>query len=497
MGNYSRYKYVNTVFADTDAIVVPNGTTAERLGTELGQIRYNTDIGLVEVYAAGGWQPLDAPPAVTSISGTINENTNSTITVLGSGFKTGSTVGITGAAVNGIQRNLATTFVSSTSLTAATNAAVVNYVGGQVFNVKVTNSSGLSGELTNAGTVDRDPVWVTPAGSLGTVFDSNRSRTFQLSANDPDAGATITYSIISGSLPPGGSLNTSTGLISGPYNAVGSNTTSSFTVRATSSQGSETADRAFSITVNSPVVTTFNATGGSNFSVPSGVTSVRVLVIGGGGGGGQNAGGAGGAGGMVEQPAFPVTPGGSVPLFIGGGGGTDTNGQASTFGSITAIAGGRGTPNNGRGNDGGSGGSSSAGNGTTTGQQPAQGGFSNGFGFGGGTSNSGDGAPRGSGGGGGAGGAGQTVGSANSGGNGGASRNSDITGSSIAYAGGGGGSSHFGGDGRIGGGGGAGNGGFGGGGQPAVANRGSGGGGGNGYGPNGGSGGPGIVVVRY
>ena len=173
MTDYSKAKYSGKAsdpkFLGTEGIVMPQGTTAERPGApELGTLRYNTQLGFMEQYNATGWAGIDAPPTVTNLTGTISADTDSTITVSGSNFKSGSTVTVTGAGVNNLDRVLATTFVNSSTLTAATNASAVNYVGGASFNIKVTNPSGLSAVLEPAGTIDRAPTWNTGAGSLGT-----------------------------------------------------------------------------------------------------------------------------------------------------------------------------------------------------------------------------------------------------------------------------------------------------------------------------------------
>jgi len=531
MGDYTKYKNVNTVFGGTGGITVPVGANAERPTSALvGTLRYNTDLGLIEQYNALGWQSVDAPPTVSNISGTINENTNSTITISGSNFKTGAVVSIEGAAVSGIPRALSTTFVSPSQLTAATNATAVNFVGGASFDVKVQNPSGLSAVLSPAGVIDRDPVWSTATGTY-SVFDSARSTSLTFSAADPDGG-TITYSVASGSLPSGASLNTSTGAI-GPFNAVGSDTSSTFTLRATSSVGSQVADRSFTILVRAPTVQSFTS-GTGNFSVPSGVTSVRVLVIAGGGSGGTrnsggdsggtDGGGAGGAGGYVEVGSFPVSPGGSVPYQVGGGAPATrsanvqtpgSQGQPSIFGSITAIGGGFGGCGPGGpsafGGAGGSGGGGGGGGAPPAapggpGQQPGQPGFSNGFGFNGG--NNSQSPPYSGSGGGGAGGNGTDGGSGRVA-PGGGGRSSDITGSSVARAGGGAGggggpSTVVGGNASAGGGrgGGAGPSGYPSGvGENGGTNTGGGGGGGAGSpaggGGYGGFGGPGVIIVRY
>ena len=513
MANYSKYKNVNTVFGGESGIVIPNGSTAQRSpGVVVGTLRYNSDLGLVEQYNALGWQSVDAPPTVTNISGTINENTNSTITITGSNFKTGAIVSIEGAGVGGIPRALSTTFVSTSTVTAASNATAVNYVGGASFSVKVSNPSGLSAALDPAGTIDRDPLWST-ASTTYTVFDTGRGSALSFTASDPDGSGTITYSLVTGSLPAGASLNSASGAISG-FSAVGSDVSSTFTLRATSSVGSQTADRQFTILVKAPVVTTFSTVGSGTFSVPSGITAVRVLVIGGGGTGGHQVGGGGGAGGFVEAPNYPVTPGGSVPYTVGAGGpapgfqpsaNTSYPGNNSVFGAITALGGGGGGCHNGPGGgiptgsgpggpggSGGGGGAGPAGNSAGSATQGPSGGYT-GYGFGG--SNGAYGWAGG--GGGGAGGAGVGNAAADSrGGDGGPGRNSDITGSTVTYAGGGGGTASNGTPGSGGSGGGAR-----GTNNPESKSSGTfyggGGGGARDHPTGGGDGFKGVVIVRY
>lgn len=514
--NYQQKKNTNTVFGGTDAIVLPTGNQEQRSGTELGQLRYNTTTGLAEFYTATGWAGVDAPPTVSAISGTINEDTDTTITITGTGFKPGSVVYITGAAVSNVERSLTTTYVNQTSLTAVTNAAAVNYVGGAGFGIKVINPSGLIGQLDGVGNVDRDPIFSTSAGNLGTIFDSARTRSFTVSASDPD-GQTVTFSIASGSLPTGLSLNSSTGVISGTASAVGSDTTFTFVIRASSSNGSltSTEDRSFNIIVKAPVVQSFTSTGSSTFSVPTGLTAVEVLVVAGGGGGGGatgfEVGGGGGAGGLIYSPATPVTPGGSVSVTVGSGGTGAPNqstqppntsgsiapgkGSNSSFGPITATGGGIGGGQYWNGQPGGSGGGESGNIGLPSGGSgtPGQGNA------GGGSHNNA--AASNGGGGGGAAGGGETAPSGR-GGNGGVGSSYSITGSPIFYAGGGGGGGAYNGSTP------GGSGGNGGGGAGSVlnatatngtTNRG-GGGGGSGSAPGGqtsGNGGPGIVIVRY
>jgi hypothetical protein len=78
---------------------------------------------------------------------------------------------------------------------------------------------------------------------------------FTVAATDATA-----YSITSGSLPGGGSINNS-GVISGTESGSTGTTTYTFTVRATDAQG-QTADRQFTITVTHGIA---NAMGFDNY----------------------------------------------------------------------------------------------------------------------------------------------------------------------------------------------------------------------------------------
>jgi len=223
--------------------------------------------------------------------------------------------------------------------------------------------------------------------------------------------------------------------------------------------------------------------GEHTYTVPSGVTSVSVLVVGGGGGGGAGAGGGGGAGGLIYQTGYSVTPGASLSVTVGAGGpGTaneaarGTSGGNSVFNDLVAIGGGGGGSYHSKsGLLGGSGG------GAANGGSPGSG--TAGQGYGGGSGNNLLG-----GGGGGAGAVGGSLGQP-----GGIGVAVPITGQFVYYAGGGGPGSN-----RAGyipgglGGGGRGNSGVGENGTDGL------GGGGGGAGSNllGGSGGSGIVIVR-
>lgn len=82
--------------------------------------------------------------------------------------------------------------------------------------------------------------------------------------------------------------------------------------------------------------TQFTSTGSYTWTVPAGVTSIKVIATGGGGGGGgtsgTSAGSAGGAGAVVTS-TLTVTPGQVLTLFVGGGGGAGTSAPSLTNGA--------------------------------------------------------------------------------------------------------------------------------------------------------------------
>ena len=186
----------------------------------------------------------------------------------------------------------------------------------------------------------------------------------------------------------------------------------------------------------------FTGAGTTTWTVPTGVSSVDYLIVGGGGAGGYYLGG-GGAGGFVERTG--QTAGSSIQITVGAGGIASSSYSSSSNGSnssvningVTVIAygGGAGSYAQESGHAGGSGGGSSAGFAGGISNQPTTG-DSAGYGYAGGIANGAAG-----GGGGGASEVGQDYTDSQNGGPGGDGRTSSITGSSIVYAGGGGGAS--------------------------------------------------------
>ena len=463
-------------------------------------------------------------PTVSSVSPTnavTGDGTgNHTFTIAGSGF--------TGASASLVNNSGST--VSFSSVTIDSDSQITAVIAkssllnsGEPFDVKVTAASGLASTLANQINVDAQPVFSTAAGSLGTTADADRASFSDITifASDPESAGDVTYTLESGSLPSGltGTSESSGFRISGTPNAVGSHTTSTFTVRAKDA-ASNTSDRQYTLTIQGPIYQAFTSSG--TFSVPSGVSSVDVLVVAGGASGGIHHAGGGGAGGLIYRPGFSVTPGGTVSVTVGDGGGPEpspgptphggtrgTDGQDSVFGTLTAKGGGGGGssgPEPASGRAGGSGGGASGPGGGSGGSatQPTQSGDSGNYGFG---NTGGPGSTGGSGGAGGGGAGAQGAPSGSSAGGGGVGKAYTIgdNTTSVFYAGGGGGGVYQNPTGP-------GAGGQGGGGrgsatgpdgntnvvtaEDGTANRGGGGGGSDRSTPSG-AGGKGIVIVRW
>ena len=180
----------------------------------------------------------ETKPTITGINPNVAENTQTQITITGTNF-------VNGAYVDVINSTGAITTADTVSFTSATTL-VTNFtlpVDGTYF-IRVENPDGNAVRTSSAIlTVSDAPAWQTAAGTLGS-FDAGA--TISVTVNATNATA---YAKTSGSLPGGLSLNTSTGAITGTESGSTQETTYNFTITATDAQA-QTADRAFSITIN-------------------------------------------------------------------------------------------------------------------------------------------------------------------------------------------------------------------------------------------------------
>ena len=181
-----------------------------------------------------------AYPTITSIAPETVENTASNIVITGTNFVITPTVEIhstTGAVIlaNSVTRDSATQLTINVTLP----------VDGTYF-IRVENPDGLATRSSTALLTASDaPTWTTASGSLGSVAQGGAFSETVVATSD----SAITYSVQSGALPTGITLDTSTGVISGTESGTDTGeTVYSFTLRATDAEA-QTADRAFTITV--------------------------------------------------------------------------------------------------------------------------------------------------------------------------------------------------------------------------------------------------------
>ena len=189
-------------------------------------------------------------------------NGGETINLTGTAFQSGCNVLVNGQSAGTV------TFISSTQISFTAPAAsagtyviyVINPDGGTAISIPGISYSGT-------------PNWSTTAGSLGSVYETASFNSTLTATGD----APISYSLFSGTLPTGASLNSSTGLISGTSSATASSTTYNFTIQAKDAQN-QTTNRAFSLTVNPDVVTWVSPTNNATYNVFTNTAIANVTM---------------------------------------------------------------------------------------------------------------------------------------------------------------------------------------------------------------------------
>jgi hypothetical protein len=237
-----------TIGASGDTITLAEGATND-LG---GGVKWDTTVKTADFSATAG-------------EGYFVDSTSNTVTVTLPTGVAGNSVTvvdyISNANTNAIILNPQATEkieggTSGQGVTANRQALTLTYSGAT--QGWIVSSAGDSGPIA-----EPTITFNTASGSLGTLSDTQRS---DPAGNLSSAAATasfgtLSYSIQSGSLPSGVTLNSSTGAFEGTADAVASETVSNFTVRATITETSTTSDRAFSITVSAPTITFSTASG--------------------------------------------------------------------------------------------------------------------------------------------------------------------------------------------------------------------------------------------
>ncbi|AZC27154.1 putative Ig domain-containing protein [Pseudomonas sessilinigenes] len=172
-------------------------------------------------------------PVANAVSATVAANSSTNPITLSISGGTATSVTVSTAATHG---------TATATGTGITYTPAPGYSGNDTFAYTATNTSGTSSPATVTLTVSAPTLSINPAslgaGTSGTAYSAVLSSS--------GGSAPYTYSITSGSLPAGLSLNASTGTISGTPTASG---TSNLTLTSTDSNGA-TGSRAYSISIS-------------------------------------------------------------------------------------------------------------------------------------------------------------------------------------------------------------------------------------------------------
>ena len=193
--------------------------------------------------------PTETQPVISSFTPTvIDADVGGTITITGQNFASIPKVELQRA--NGaFQSATSVTFTSATTISFTTGTA--GLTNGQNVRILVTNPDGNAARSGTDLVVSDGPVFTTtslPDGESNTAYSQNIDVT-------GDSAVTISTTVVSGALPAGVTIGSTTNpsgstyraVISGTMPTISSQTTYNFTVRATDAQG-QTTDQALSIT---------------------------------------------------------------------------------------------------------------------------------------------------------------------------------------------------------------------------------------------------------
>ena len=181
----------------------------------------------------------------------INNATGGYAKIIGRGFIVGAVVYLNGTAVT-------STFVNSTEIRITVPPTTSGTYGLMLFNPTGDGAIYLNLQFSSA------PSFSTDAGTLGTVYEFNATSTNISASGD----VPLTYSLFSGSLPPGVTLS-STGVLSGTTTATAVSSTYSFVIKVEDADLQETT-RSFSLTIVPDVVTWVTPASNSTIAIAAG-----------------------------------------------------------------------------------------------------------------------------------------------------------------------------------------------------------------------------------
>jgi sugar lactone lactonase YvrE len=217
---------------------VEAGTTFKKLVVTPG-----SPDNVEDITGGGGTAPTITSIVVTDASwvptglNVIDSDLGGFIEINGTNFDSGAIVYLNGEA-------LTTTFVDSTKL-----RVVVPPTTAGVYAIMLFNSDDFGTIFTNL-TLSIAPTFITPAGSLGSFYE-----TLPVVANvSANADSNVTYAVFSGSFPAGLTLVSGNGNITGNAPPVSSETNYPFVVSATDEEF-QASTRSFSMTILPDLVT--------------------------------------------------------------------------------------------------------------------------------------------------------------------------------------------------------------------------------------------------
>ncbi|MCO7579070.1 MULTISPECIES: putative Ig domain-containing protein [Pseudomonas chlororaphis group] len=214
-----------------------NTSTGAISGTPSASGTFNLTITATDANSATGSQAYSITigaqaPVAGAVSATVSANSSANPITLNLSGGAATSVAVASAASHG---------TASASGTSITYTPTAGFSGADSFTYTATNASGTSSPATVTITVSAPTLVLTPASLGAGTAGSAYSATLSVSGGT----APYSYSISSGSLPAGLSLNTASGLISGTPSTSG---TANLTITATDANGA-TGSQAYSITI--------------------------------------------------------------------------------------------------------------------------------------------------------------------------------------------------------------------------------------------------------
>jgi hypothetical protein len=237
--------------------------TSDPASANAGAVYFNTTDNVVRFYNGSVWWSVaPIPPSITNISpSTFGGQIGELFTITGAEFDVNTTVIFKGADSTEYA-SAVVTFISSAQIT-ATNATTLP-VSNEPYKIKVTSATGtiISSQTIDSGTL---PTFTTASGQLSSNAWNVPVSTSVLASDTETSIAS--YSIVTGVLPTGLSINTSTGAITGTPIEQNS-TTYTFTVQALDTGGNATT-RQFNIQIinGTPV-----------WSVPAAAGTITIYI---------------------------------------------------------------------------------------------------------------------------------------------------------------------------------------------------------------------------